>query len=95
MSKQSNLKPRKAYSKPLIAVEDFSMNQSIASCTIKTRHNNNWRTELQEYSPFLYSYMMATNQFIDELGCQNNADTNFGEMDTLCYHTSTSPLLTS
>jgi hypothetical protein len=36
---------------------------------------------------------MATKQFIPEIGCINHAD-EIG-WDTLCYHTSTSPLFTS
>lgn len=46
MTKGNSAKPRRPYSKPLIAVEDFTMNQFIASCTIKTRHNANWEAEL-------------------------------------------------
>ena len=89
--------PRKAYSKPLIAVEDFTFNQFIASCVIKTRNNDNWKSDLQQYSPFIYASIMATNQFVTELGCRIHADADAGkpEMDTLCYHTSTSPLFTS
>ena len=85
--------PRKAYSKPLVAVEDFALNQFIASCTIKTRNNANWKSELQRYSPLIYAQMMATNQFIPDIGCTKHADDD--GMDTLCYHTSTSPLFTS
>ena len=89
--------PRKAYSKPLVAVEDFALNQFIASCTIKTgrigKENPNWKNELRAYSPLIYAQMMATNQFISEIGCSKHADDD--GMDTLCYHTSTSPLFTS
>ena len=88
--------PRKKYAKPLIAVEDFTPNQFIASCTIKTRDNNNWETELKNYSPFMYNYMKSTGQFVDFLSCDVHADTKIDDgMDTLCYHTSTSPLFTS
>lgn len=89
--------PRKAYSKPLVAVEDFSFNQFIASCIVKTRDNDNWKADLQAYSPLDYAMVMATNQFITDLGCLVHADSDAGkpEMDTLCYHTSTSPLFTS
>lgn len=85
--------PRKTYSKPMIAVEDFAFNQFIASCIIKTRNNDNWKTDLKNYSPLIYAQMMATNQFIDDLNCSIHADDN--GMDSLCYHTSTSPLFTS
>lgn len=96
MSKVSTKTARKAYAKPLIAVEDFTLNQFIASCTIKTRNNANWKSELQAYSPFIFSYMMATGQFTEELVCSVHADTRLDDgMDTLCYHTSTSPLFTS
>ena len=88
-----NKAPRKAYSKPLVAVEDFAFNQFIASCIIKTRNNDNWKRELQSYSPLIYAQMMATNQFISDLNCTKHADDD--GMDTLCYHTSTSPLFTS
>jgi hypothetical protein len=95
----NNVKPaRKAYSKPLVAVEDFALNQFIASCTIKTGRGNasqqrpGWKNELKAYSPLIYAQIMATNQFITEINCQKLAD---DDMDTLCYHTSTSPLFTS
>lgn len=95
MSNKSPKAPRKAYAKPMIAVEDFTLNQFIASCTIKTRDNPIWEDQLKAYDPLYYKnylYMKSTNQFIDEIGCTIKADT---DMDTLCYHSSTSPLLTS
>ena len=88
---------RNAYSKPLVAVENFALNQFIASCTIKTgrvgKENPDWREALKNYSPLIYAQMMATKQFIPEIGCVKHADDD--GMDTLCYHTSTSPLFTS
>lgn len=94
MSKESIKKPRKAYAKPMIAVEDFTLNQFIASCTIKTRNKNKevWMAELQAYSPFMHAVISATNQFAEPVNCSVSADE---DMDTLCYHTSTSPLFTS
>ena len=92
---KNNIKsPRKAYSKPLVAVEDFTLNQFIASCTITTRNKPKeaWMTELREYSPFMYSVIKSTNQFAEPINCSVHADS---DMDTLCYHTSTSPLFTS
>lgn len=92
-------RPRKKYAKPLIAVEDFTLNQFIANnCAVKTRDNDDWRGDLQKFNPFMYSYVMATGQYIDSLACSVHADTQVnidGNMDTLCYHTSTSPLFTS
>lgn len=84
--------PRKAYSKPLVMVENFALNQFIASCIIKTRNNDDWKADLQQYSPLIYAQIMATNQFAGDLGCQKDPDR---DMDTLCYHTATSPLFTS
>ena len=88
--------PRKAYSKPLVVVEDFALNQFIASCTIKTgrgaNQNPGWQDQLKAYSPLIYAQIMASKQFIDDIGCTKFAD---DDMDTLCYHTSTSPLFTS
>lgn len=95
----NNIKPaRKAYSKPLVAVEDFSLQQFIASCTIQTGRGNEseqrpgWMDELMAYNPLVYAQIKATHQFIEVINCQKNADS---DMDTLCYHTSTSPLFTS
>lgn len=97
MNKKLNMTPRKTYMKPMVAVENFALNQFIASCTIKTgrigKENPGWRDELKKYSPLIYAQMMASNQFIPEIGCINHADDD--GMDTLCYHTSTSPLFTS
>lgn len=88
--------PRKAYAKPRIAVENFALNQFIANCAVKTRNNDEWRNDLAQYNPFMYSYVMSTGQFIDDLRCAVHADTKIDDgMDTLCYHTSTSPLFTS
>lgn len=86
--------PRKTYSKPLVAVEDFALNQFISSCTIKTRNKTKetWMAELLDYSPFMYSMISASKQFAEPVGCEVHAD---NDMDTLCYHTSTSPLFTS
>lgn len=98
MNNNQNNGRRKTYCKPMVAVENFALNQFIASCTIRTgrlsnNYNTNWKTELKEYSPLVYAEVMATNQFITEIGCVNHAD-EIG-WDTLCYHTSTSPLFTS
>lgn len=99
MRKEGQKAPRKTYAKPRIAIEDFTLNQFIANCTIKTRNNPSWESQLQSYSPFIYSYMKATGQFGNGIECTVDAevkvtDENAG-MDTLCYHTSTSPLFTS
>lgn len=97
MNNNQNNTQRKAYCKPLVAVENFALNQFIASCTIRTGRpgnmNENWKEQLRQYSPLIYAEVMATNQFITEIGCINHAD-EIG-WDTLCYHTSTSPLFTS
>ena len=85
-------KMRKPYAKPAIAIENFTLNQFIASCTIKTRNNNNWKEDLLEYSPYFHNLIEATKQFAAALDCEVDADEH---MDTLCYHTSTSPLFTS
>jgi hypothetical protein len=98
--KNQNKPPRKSYSKPLIAVEDFTFNQFIASCAIKTgrpgKVNANWQNELKNYNFLVYTQVIATGQFIDGL-CEVHADADYRKenMDSLCYHTSTSPLLTS
>ncbi|MBQ7415900.1 MAG: hypothetical protein IJW14_02550 [Oscillospiraceae bacterium] len=94
MSKESIKKPRKAYAKPMIAVEDFTLNQFIASCAIKTRNKSKeaWMEELMVYSFFHYTVISNTNQFAEPVNCTNHADE---DADTLCYHTSTSPLFTS
>lgn len=98
MNNNQNRMQRKAYCKPLVAVENFALNQFIASCTIRTgrkgnNYNDNWREDLKAYSPLIYAEVMATNQFIPEIGCVHHAD-EIG-LDTLCYHSSTSPLFTS
>lgn len=94
MSKEGT-KPRKAYAKPCIAIEDFTLNQFVASCTIKTRNNPEWESQLLAYSPFTYSYMKATRQFGKNIECDVDAENVLDPSDTLCYHTSTSPLFTS
>ena len=85
---------RKAYAKPLIAVEDFTLNQFIAGCTINTKEAN-WKTQLMYHDYLAYAAVVRTNQFTGELGCDVHADVVTDDMDTLCYHTSTSPLFGS
>lgn len=91
MSKEHTNAIRKAYAKPLIAIEDFTLNQFIASCTIKTRTDPNWESKLQTENPLIYT-LYQLGQFAEPLGCRIDTD---DDMDTICYHTSTSPLFTS
>jgi hypothetical protein len=87
--------PRKPYAKPRIAIEEFTHNQFIANCQVSV--NGNWRQELQEVSPLDYLAVMRGQLFVTELNCINHADGDFGtpNVDTLCYHTSSSPLFGS
>lgn len=94
MSNKGMNTPRKAYAKPLIAVEDFTLNQFIAGCTVNTKEAN-WREQLMSYDYHLYATLIRTNQFVGDLSCGVNADVVTDDMDTLCYHTSTSPLFGS
>lgn len=87
-------KSRKTYAKPLIAVEDFTLNQFIAGCTINTKQSD-WRQQLMHHDYLMYTAMVRSNHFTGELGCTVHADTITDDMDTLCYHTSTSPLFGS
>lgn len=96
MRKEGQKAPRKVYAKPRIAIEDFTLNQFIASCKINVnKHQNDWLTELAKVDKLAYAAAVRTNQFADSLGCTVHADTITGSDDTLCYHTSTSPLFTS
>lgn len=94
MSKMSMNTSRKAYTKPLIAVEDFTLNQFIAGCTVNTKKSD-WRTDLMNYDYLMYAALVRSNQFTPDLGCAVHADVVTDDMDTLCYHTSTSPLFGS
>lgn len=91
MSNESKNAVRKSYAKPLIAVEDFTLNQFIASCSIKTRTDPQWESKLQTENPFIYT-LYQLGQFAEPLNCKIHTD---DDMDTICYHTSTSPLFTS
>jgi hypothetical protein len=95
MYKEENKKPRKAYAKPCIAIENFTMNQFIANCSISVKHSG-WKETLMEKDYFTYLAVIRTNQFNEnKLICANDADAYTDDMDTLCYHTATSPLVTS
>ncbi len=86
---------RKPYIKPHVAVENFALDQSIAAnCSISFR-NPKWREELMKKDYFTYVAILRTKQFVNELNCQVHADEITDDMDTLCYHTATSPLFTS
>ena len=88
--------PRKAYAKPRIAIEEFTHNQFIANCQVSA-YRDNWKTELEKVSPLDYLAVMRGQLFVGELNCPNHADGDFGQSnaDTLCYHTSSSPLFGS
>lgn len=94
MSKDQLNKPRKAYAKPCIAIEDFTLNQFITSCDVDTR-DPNWKENLFKFDRLAHAAVVRTNQFTEQLGCSVHADAVTSNMDTLCYHTSTSPLFAS
>lgn len=96
MRKEGQKAPRKAYAKPCIAIEDFTLNQFIASCTINVRESG-WDSELLQFSELQYNAVVRGEQFGYGLVCDelaNSDDYNAGG-DTVCYHTSASPLFTS
>ena len=96
MRKEGQNAPRKAYAKPCIAIEDFTLNQFIASCTINVNETG-WTTELLEFSEVHYNATMRGDAFGYGLVCDmvaNPNDYNAGG-DTVCYHSSASPLFTS
>lgn len=94
MSKETVNKPRKPYAKPAIAIEDFTINQFIAGCDINIREEG-WEAKFKATNRLLYTAMVKSNQFAGELDCLVHADVKTSDMDTLCYHTSTSPLFGS
>jgi hypothetical protein len=94
MRKEGQTKPRKAYAKPCIAIEDFTLNQFIANCTIKTRFEG-WQDELMAYSYLDYLAIVVGGQFGYKMDCEVDAREFTGNGDTVCYFTSTSPLFTS
>lgn len=87
-------KMRKPYAKPAIAIENFTLNQFIASCEINVMLPN-WREDLKSKNRLVYTAITKTQQFVDMLGCNVHADTVTDNTDTLCYHTSSSPLFGS
>ena len=44
---------------------------------------------------FTYVALERTNQFVARMDCLVDADVKTSDMDTLCYHTATSPLFAS
>ena len=72
---------RKAYSKPDIMFEDFSLSTSIAdNCSVKTRTYHQWSCGVQ--------FGTLTVFTTEVVGCRqsgNIAVTN-GEFNGLCYH---------
>lgn len=87
-------KSRKQYAKPRIAIEEFIQNQFIANCAVNT-NDSDWLGQLAEVSFFDYMNIMRTHQFTKPLECAVDADVVTDDMDSLCYHTSTSPLFGS
>lgn len=98
MYRKGTNEPRKPYIKPCVAIENFALNQFIAtSCTVSAKAPN-WRDLLKAADYFAYVAVERTGQFTPELQCAHHADdvlNDMGVMDTLCYHTATSPLFGS
>lgn len=94
MNKENVSKSRKPYIKPCVAIEDFALDQFVAkNCTVIA--GDDWKTQLKEKDYLAYAAVMRTNQFVADLQCGVHADVMTDDMDTLCYHTATSPLFTS
>lgn len=94
MYKEGEKKPRKPYIKPCVAIEDFALDQFIANCSVNYR-DSDWMQQLRVKDYFTYAAILRTKQFVVEMNCENHADEVVDDMDTLCYHTATSPLFTS
>lgn len=94
MRKEGQKAPRKVYAKPCIAIEDFTLNQFISNCTIKTRFDG-WQDELMVYNYLDWLSVVQGGQFGYKMVCEVDAEKFTGDGDTVCYHTSTSPLFTS
>ena len=94
MCKESMKAARKAYAKPCIAIENFTMNQFIAAvCSISVKRDG-WKDLLKTRDYFTWLAVERTNQFAEN-ACLYDADAYTDDMDTLCYHTATSPLVGS
>ena len=94
LQNQEIKRPRKPYAKPRIAIDEFTLNQFIANCTVNTK-DSDWLDQLATVSYFDYVAIVRTKQFVEALNCRVDADAVTSDMDTLCYHTSTSPLFGS
>lgn len=94
MKKERASKSRKPYVKPCVAIEDFTLDRFIANCSVNYR-DSDWLRQLMLKDYFTYAAIMRTKQFVAEMNCQVHADELTDDMDTLCYHTATSPLFTS
>lgn len=94
MNKENVSKSRKPYIKPCVAIEDFALDHYIAkNCTVIA--GDDWLSQLKKNDYFTYVAIMRTNQFAADLQCEIHADKLTDDMDTLCYHTLTSPLFNS
>ena len=93
MNKENVSKSRKPYIKPCVAIEDFALDHFVANCTVNA--GDDWLSQLESKDYFTYVAIMRTNQFAAELECEVHADVLTDNMDTLCYHTLTSPLFNS
>lgn len=94
MNKENVSKSRKPYIKPCVAIEDFALDHFVANCTVNAG-DDDWLKQLESKDYFTYAAVIRTKQFVAELECQVHADELTDDMDTLCYHTATSPLFTS
>lgn len=94
MNRENEPKSRKPYMKPCVAVENFALDQFIAACDVDIREEN-WKDLLMSKDIFTYVALERTNQFVARMDCLVDADVKTSDMDTLCYHTATSPLFAS
>ena len=94
MSKEVNKTARKTYAKPLIAVEDFVLNQFIAAnCRMSVETALKAKTnglDSLSLDPFTKSVIAVS--FNDTNSCQMSVD---DANDTYCYHTGVRTLVNS
>lgn len=83
---------KKIYEKPLIAIENYVLSQTIASCETKIGFSNSDCVSADDDAPDGFRNLAGSGFFTGE--CTYEPDVE-DPNDSICYHTSASLMFTS
>lgn len=83
---------KKTYEKPLIAVENYMLSQTIATCDVRIGFDNSACVIDDQDAPNDFRNLAYTGVFTDKCDLEPNIGDKY---DNICYHTSAAAMFTS